>query len=185
MRLLPLATALTLAVAMGVAPAQESRLPDIGSSAGELLTPARQAEYGKMMLAELRNYDYVLDDPLVTDWLQTMGTRLGANSDQPQQPFTFFMLRDRQINAFATLGGYIAVNAGLVLTAEREDEVAAVLSHEIAHVTQQHVLRGWSGRSAIRSRSCSACWRRWWPRNRPAAIPRATPPWPASPAPWG
>lgn len=52
------------------------------------------------------------------------------------------MLRDRQINAFATLGGYIAVNAGLVLTAEREDEVAAVLSHEIAHVTQQHVLRG-------------------------------------------
>ncbi|MGY0673919.1 M48 family metalloprotease, partial [Xanthomonas campestris] len=60
----------------------------------------------------------------------------------PQQPFTFFMLRDRQINAFATLGGYIAVNAGLVLTAEREDEVAAVLSHEIAHVTQQHVLRG-------------------------------------------
>ncbi|EKQ59914.1 Zn-dependent protease [Xanthomonas citri pv. malvacearum str. GSPB2388] len=94
------------------------------------------------MLAELRNYDYVLDDPLITDWLQTMGTRLGANSDQPQQPFTFFMLRDRQINAFATLGGYIAVNAGLVLTAEREDEVAAVLSHEIAHVTQQHVLRG-------------------------------------------
>ncbi|TQU13952.1 M48 family peptidase [Xanthomonas perforans] len=142
MRLLPLATALTLAVAMGVAPAQESRLPDIGSSAGELLTPARQAEYGRMMLAELRNYDYVLDDPLITDWLQTMGTRLGANSDQPQQPFTFFMLRDRQINAFATLGGYIAVNAGLVLTAEREDEVAAVLSHEIAHVTQQHVLRG-------------------------------------------
>ncbi|MCF8815653.1 M48 family peptidase, partial [Xanthomonas campestris pv. campestris] len=56
MRLLPLATALTLAVAMGVAPAQENRLPDIGSSAGELLTPARQAEYGKIMLAELRNY---------------------------------------------------------------------------------------------------------------------------------
>ena len=52
------------------------------------------------------------------------------------------MLKDRQINAFATLGGYIGVNAGLVLAAEREDEVAAVLSHEIAHVTQQHVLRG-------------------------------------------
>ena len=52
------------------------------------------------------------------------------------------MMRDRQINAFATLGGYIGMNAGLVLTADREDEVAAVLSHEIAHVTQQHVLRG-------------------------------------------
>ncbi len=140
-RLLPLATALLLAAA-GPLPAQESRLPDIGSSAGELLTPARQAEYGQMMLAELRNYGYVLDDPLIDDWLQTLGARLGANSDQPRQPFTFFMLRERQINAFATLGGYVAVNAGLVLTAEREDEVAAVLAHEIAHVTQQHVLRG-------------------------------------------
>jgi len=142
LRYLLLATALTLALAAGVSPAQDSRLPDIGSSAGELLTPARQAEYGKMMLAELRNYGYVLQDPLIEDWLQTMGQRLGADSDQPQQPFTFFMLRERQINAFATLGGYVAVNAGLVLTAEREDEVAAVLAHEIAHVTQQHVLRG-------------------------------------------
>ncbi len=141
MRALLLTTAVTLALAMPLAQAQE-KLPDIGSSAGELLTPARQAEYGAMMLRELRNYGYLLDDPLVNDWLQTMGTRLGSNSDQPRQPYTFFVMKDRQINAFATLGGYIGVNAGLVLTAEREDEVAAVLSHEIAHVTQQHVLRG-------------------------------------------
>ncbi|WMJ68022.1 M48 family metalloprotease [Stenotrophomonas sp. 24(2023)] len=141
MRALLLSTAVTLALAAPLAMAQE-KLPDIGSSAGELLTPARQAEYGAMMLRELRNYGYLLDDPLVNEWLQTMGTRLGANSAQPRQPYTFFMMRDRQINAFATLGGYIGVNAGLVLTAEREDEVAAVLSHEIAHVTQQHVLRG-------------------------------------------
>ncbi|HDS1010787.1 TPA: M48 family metallopeptidase [Stenotrophomonas maltophilia] len=141
LRALLLTTAVTLALAMPLAQAQE-KLPDIGSSAGELLTPARQAEYGAMMLRELRNYGYLLDDPLVNDWLQTMGTRLGSNSDQPRQPYTFFVMKDRQINAFATLGGYIGVNAGLVLTAEREDEVAAVLSHEIAHVTQQHVLRG-------------------------------------------
>lgn len=141
LRALLLTTAVTLALAVPLAQAQE-KLPDIGSSAGELLTPARQAEYGAMMLRELRNYGYLLDDPLVNDWLQTMGTRLGSNSDQPRQPYTFFVMKDRQINAFATLGGYIGVNAGLVLTAEREDEVAAVLSHEIAHVTQQHVLRG-------------------------------------------
>ncbi|MCW4453575.1 M48 family metalloprotease [Flavobacterium sp. MXW15] len=141
MRPLLLATALTLAIAAPLAAAQDTKLPDIGSSAGELLTPARQAEYGGMMLRELRNYGYLLDDPLIDDWLQSMGTRLGSNSAQPRQPFTFFMLKDRQINAFATLGGYIGVNAGLVLTAQREDEVAAVLSHEIAHVTQQHVLR--------------------------------------------
>ncbi|OWQ49775.1 peptidase [Stenotrophomonas maltophilia] len=142
MRPLLLSAALTLALAVPLAGAQESKLPDIGSSAGELLTPARQAEYGGMMLRELRNYGYLLDDPLVDDWLQTMGARLGSNSAQPRQSYTFFMLKDRQINAFATLGGFIGVNAGLVLTAEREDEVAAVLSHEIAHVTQQHVLRG-------------------------------------------
>jgi len=141
LRALLLTTAVTLALATPLAQAQE-KLPDIGSSAGELLTPARQAEYGAMMLRELRNYGYLLDDPLVNDWLQTMGTRLGSSSDQPRQPYTFFVMKDRQINAFATLGGYIGVNAGLVLTAEREDEVAAVLSHEIAHVTQQHVLRG-------------------------------------------
>lgn len=146
MRHTVLASALALTLAGGLAvpaaPAQDGlRLPDIGSSAGELLTPARQAEYGSLMLRELRNYGYVLDDPLIDEWLNTMGRRLGANSDNPRQSFTFFMMKDRQINAFATLGGYVAVNAGLVLTAEDEDEVAAVLSHEIAHVTQQHVLR--------------------------------------------
>lgn len=146
LRPLLLATALTLALAIPTGStaqtSSEARLPDIGSSAGELLTPARQAEYGAMLLRELRNYGYLLEDPLLDNWLQTVGSRLGAHSDQTGQPYTFFMMRDRQINAFATLGGYIGMNAGLVLTAEREDEMAGVLSHEIAHVTQQHVLRG-------------------------------------------
>jgi predicted Zn-dependent protease len=140
-RITLLSAAVVLALASVCASAQEARLPDIGSSAGELLTPRKQREYGSMMLAQLRHYDYTLDDPLIASWLDTLGSRLAANSDRPQQPFTFFMLRERQINAFATLGGYVGVNSGLVLAAEREDEVAAVLSHEIAHVTQQHVLR--------------------------------------------
>lgn len=141
-RIALLSAALVFALGTLCASAQESRLPDIGSSAGELLTPRKQEEYGSMMLAQLRHYDYTLEDPLISSWLDTLGSRLTANSDKPQQPFTFFMLRERQINAFATLGGYIGVNTGLVLAADREDEVAAVLSHEIAHVTQQHVLRG-------------------------------------------
>lgn len=122
--------------------AQDHSLPDIGSSAGEVLGPAQQKEYGQMTLSQLRNFGYTLDDPLVGGWLQAMGDRLGAASDKPGQPFTLFLLKDRQINAFATLGGYVAVNAGLILAADREDEVAAVLSHEMAHVTQSHVLRG-------------------------------------------
>ena len=133
--------ALMLAIASLCAPAQENRLPDIGSSAGTVLGPAEQEEYGQMMLSQLRNYDYILEDPLVDGWLRGLGNRLGAASDNPKQDFTFFMMKDRQVNAFATVGGYVGVNAGLVLVAESEDEVAAVLGHEIAHVTQSHVLR--------------------------------------------
>ncbi len=139
-RLLP--AALALALCCAVAAAQDPKLPDIGSSAGSVLSPARQAEYGAMTLAQLRHEGYILDDPLMDGWLRDVGQRLGGASDRPQQSFTFFLLRDRQINAFATLGGYIGMNAGLVLAADREDEVAGVLAHEIAHVTQQHVLRG-------------------------------------------
>jgi predicted Zn-dependent protease len=144
MRPILAAASLTLALAAvpaGPAPAQDTRLPDIGSSAATVISPSEQAEYGAMMLSQLRYYGYTLEDPLLLSWLQAMGQRLAASSDDPRQPFTFFLLGDRQINAFATLGGYIGVNAGLVLAADREDGVAAVLSHEIAHVTQAHVLR--------------------------------------------
>ena len=141
-RLLPAALAFALAVAAGIAPAQERNLPDIGSSAGNVLSPTRQAEYGAMVLAQLRHEGYVIDDPLLDGWLRDVGQRLGGASERPSQSLTFFLLRDRQINAFATLGGYIGMNAGLILEAEREDQVAGVLAHEIAHVTQQHVLRG-------------------------------------------
>ncbi len=138
----PLALSLALCLGVTTALAQERNLPDIGSSAGTLLSPAKQAEYGAMVLAQLRHADYVLDDPLLNGWLNDVGQRLTNASDRPQQSFTFFLLRERQINAFATLGGYIGMNAGLILAADREGEVAGVLAHEIAHVTQQHVLRG-------------------------------------------
>ena len=132
---------LAAAIAAPIAHGQNTRLPDIGSSAGEVLNPAQQAEYGAMTLSQLRHYGYILEDPLLEGWLQTVGQRLAASSDKPRQSFTFFLLKDRQINAFATLGGYVGTNAGLVLAATREDQVASVLAHEIAHVTQDHVLR--------------------------------------------
>ncbi len=131
-----------LSTVLSPAQAQDSgALPEMGSSAGELLTPAQERAYGGMMLRQLRAYDMVIDDPLLEGYIEGLGYRLASRSDRPAQPFTFFLMRSRQINAFATIGGYIGMNAGLILTAEREDEVAAVLSHEIAHVTQRHVLR--------------------------------------------
>ncbi len=141
-RLLPLAAALVLGLGFITdSRAQNTNLPDMGSSAAELLNPEQEAEFGAYTLYQLRNYGYVLDDPLLDAWLQGMGHRLGASSDRPEQPFTFFLLKERQINAFATFGGYIGMNAGLILTAQTEDEVAGVLAHEISHVTQRHILR--------------------------------------------
>lgn len=139
--LLGLALAAGLMAAALTAAAQEPALPELGSSAGELITPQQEAQYGAYTLYQLRQMNLLLEDPLVEAWLQTMGHRLGASSDNPKQPYTFFMLRERQINAFATLGGYIGMNSGLVLTARSEDEVAGVLGHEISHVTQRHVVR--------------------------------------------
>jgi predicted Zn-dependent protease len=141
--LAPLAAAVILALGLVVdsEAQQRSGLPDIGSSAGELLSPKEEVEYGAYTLYQLRRFGYVLEDPLIDGWLDSMGHRLAAASDKPEQPFVFFLMRDRQINAFATLGGFVGVNAGTILTAQNEDEVAGVVAHEISHVTQKHVLR--------------------------------------------
>jgi predicted Zn-dependent protease len=141
LRVLLLAAVISASLA-ALSPARAAgELPDIGSSAAELLTPQQEAEYGAYTLYQLRRYGYLLEDPLLEDWLDGMGHRLAAASDRPEQDFTFFLMGDRQINAFATLGGYVGTNAGLILAAESEDEVAGVLAHEISHVTQRHVLR--------------------------------------------
>src|SRR3990167_10276906 len=138
-----LATAIAFALGLACSPAdaQDKSLPDIGSSAGELLTPAEESQYGAYTLYQLRRFGYLLEDPLIDSWMGTMGHRLGAASDRPAQPLNFFLMRDRQIKPFAPRRGYIGINAGIVLTAESEDEVAGVVAHEISHVTQRHVLR--------------------------------------------
>lgn len=137
---LAMAIALCAAGGLGAQVTPES-LPQMGSSAAQLITPAEEARYAGMLMRELRRQDLLVDDPLVEGWLQGLGYRIAAASDEPDHGFTFFMMRDRRINAFATLGGLVGMNAGLVLTAQREDEVAGVLAHEVAHVTQRHVLR--------------------------------------------
>lgn len=118
-------------------------LPDIGSSAGTVITPEEQRQYGEMEFRELRREGLVLEDPLLEDWVQGIGDRLGAYGNKPSQEFHVFVVKDRDVNAFATLGGYVAVNAGLILLTTSEDELAGVMSHEFAHVTQNHVLRAY------------------------------------------
>src|SRR5690606_30815556 len=77
---------------------ERAELPDIGSSAAAIITPKEQTEYGAMTLRELRRLDYVVDDPLLDAYLDSLGYRLVETSDQPEQEFTFFLLRDPNIN---------------------------------------------------------------------------------------
>jgi len=117
------------------------KLPDIGSSAAAIMSPQDLHDYGAAMLQEMRAYGLVLDDALLNDYINALGWRLVANSDRPDMSFTFFIVRDEQINAFAAPGGFVAANAGLLTAMQSEDEFAGVLAHEISHVQQQHILR--------------------------------------------
>jgi len=83
-----------------------------------------------------------LDDPEVEAYLNHLGNRLAAASPDPGIGFYFFPLSDPMINAFATFGGFVGVNSGLILTVRNESELASVLAHEISHVTQHHLARG-------------------------------------------
>jgi predicted Zn-dependent protease len=123
------------------AQAASSALPDIGSSAQSLITPAQERLFGEQTRRQLRRGGLLIEDPLLDEWLNDMAYSLVAASDRPDNGFTFFLVRSQEINAFATLGGYIGINAGLAMAAEYEDEVAAVLAHEISHTTQRHIVR--------------------------------------------
>jgi len=132
-----LATALTCS-----ASAQDNvRLPDLGSSANALISPQEAQYYGASMLREMRALDMVVDDPLLDDYINSLGYRLAASSDKPKDHFTFFIVKDSQINAFAAPGGYIAVNSGLMEITRDESELAGVIAHEIGHITQNHMQR--------------------------------------------
>jgi predicted Zn-dependent protease len=139
-----LATTLLLAgiVALtGAAHAYDTALPDIGSSAGTIASPEEQRQYGFYMLHELRNQQLVLDDELLGDYVNTLGYRLVSYSPKANQPFTFFVVNDREINAFALPGGFVGINIGLITMTRTENELAAVIAHEVSHITQNHLVR--------------------------------------------
>jgi beta-barrel assembly-enhancing protease len=116
-------------------------LPDLGDAAQSSFSALEERRLGEEIMREVRADRTYLDDPEPTDYLNTLGNRLASHSLESRQEFTFFLMQDRQINAFALPGGYIGVNTGLLLAAHSESEVASVVAHEIAHVTQRHIAR--------------------------------------------
>lgn len=116
-------------------------LPELGDSSAMAITPAEERRLGESIMREIHRDPSYLDDPEVADYANSLGSRLTARSDAVRQEFEFFVVRDPQINAFALPGGFIGIHTGLLLAAQSESEVAGVLGHEIAHVTQRHIAR--------------------------------------------
>ncbi len=116
-------------------------LPDIGSPANAMLPKSEEARIGRAIMRELRRRGTVVDDPQITEYIEAIGHRLVAHANDGEQDFKFFVVDDSSINAFALPGGFIGVHTGLIEATEDESELAGVLAHEIAHVTQRHIAR--------------------------------------------
>ncbi len=125
-----------------IPPVLAEGLPDLGDTAQLALTPQMERRVGESIMRDIRLHDPAFDDdPEATEYLNVLGNRLVSNSQDTRQDFEFFLVRDPTLNAFALPGGYIGVHTGTIVNAQSESELAAVLAHEIAHVTQHHMAR--------------------------------------------
>lgn len=124
-----------------VYPAQAAELPDLGEAARVTFSSAQEEKLGQEIMRQIRSSGAYLDDPEVADYLNSIGERLVAASGDPGRHFEFFAVSDPSLNAFALPGGFIGVHTGLIAAARNEAELAGVLAHEIAHVTQNHIAR--------------------------------------------
>lgn len=116
-------------------------LPELGEPAQSALTPMQERVLGQSIMKEARRDPDFYDDAEVTDYVTRVGNQLAARGSDTRQAFEFFLMRDPQINAFALPGGHIGVHTGLIVASQSESEMAGVLGHEIAHVTQRHIAR--------------------------------------------
>ncbi len=121
--------------------AGDIQLPEIGDPSGNLLSPTEERRLGQAFMRSIRASQPVIDDPLMNSYIQNLGNRLASHSGAAGRSFHFFLIDAPQVNAFAGPGGYIGIYTGLITTTQSESELASVVAHEIAHVTQNHLLR--------------------------------------------
>jgi predicted Zn-dependent protease len=130
-----------LALVAVVSHAAEVNLPDMGSPADAILSKTDEAQIGRAIMHSIRSSGQLVEDPLITEYVNEIGHRVAAYANDGDYKFTFFVVDDPSINAFALPGGFIGVHTGLIEATRSEDELAGVLAHEIAHVTQRHIAR--------------------------------------------
>ena len=116
-------------------------LPELGSHFDNILTKNDEKKITHQIMSQVYQSGSVITDAEVNDYLKTLGTNLSLAGTQDKLNFKLFIINDPSINAFAMLGNIIGVHTGLIFAANSESELASVLSHEIAHITQKHLLR--------------------------------------------
>ena len=133
--------AFTALVFTSGAGADDVQLPDMGSPADAILSKSVESQIGRAIMRDIRQSGMLVEDPQVNEYINEIGHRLAAQTNDGEYQFTFFVVNDSRINAFALPGGYIGVHTGLIEATRSEHELAGVLAHEIAHVTQRHIAR--------------------------------------------
>ncbi len=124
-------------------------LPSIGETSDAYISTDDEQRYGEALMRSIRRALDLIDDPEVQNYIEALGNRLAANNGIRDRKFTFFTVRDPAINAFAAPGGYIGMNSGLIITSQTEAELASVMAHEIAHITQRHFARAFEAASRM------------------------------------
>ncbi len=121
--------------------ATDQNLPDLGSPATAAVSLEDEYRAGLGWFSSMRQSGVVLEDPEVSDYIQEIGHSLSSRAEEGQHQFFYFVVKDPVVNAFAMPGGFIAIDSGLILATRNENELAGVMAHETAHVTQRHLVR--------------------------------------------
>lgn len=122
-------------------PQKHLSLPDIGDPSYATMSLSKEKKLGRIVLAKLRGSLRLVQPIELQDYLNSVGYRVLSYSADSALIFYFLMVQSDAINAFATPGGVIAVNSGLIMKAASEDEVAGVIAHEISHIQHRHIAR--------------------------------------------
>lgn len=99
----------------------------------------KEIAIGRRLAMEVEQQAKMVDDPIVTEYVNRVGQNVVLNSDA-KVPFTIKVIDSDEVNAFALPGGFFFVNKGLLLAADNEAELAGVMAHEIAHVAARHAM---------------------------------------------
>ncbi len=126
---------------LSVLASSNSDLPDLGLSASARISSTQEYQLGRAIVRDLQLRGAIVSDPELTAYVQSIGNKIAVHAHDGEQRFTFFLVNDPQVNAFALPGGFIGVHTGLIAATSNENELAGVLAHEIAHVSQKHIAR--------------------------------------------